>query len=105
MRFGGNTRARAALADVQDEKDLRRKYESEQAEEYRKKLKAEVHNELGLPLEEPPVSRSPAPSNGAVSDPRFRGATAISSHEYYGNGRHPNRPNDDDSGTCPCTIL
>ena len=109
MRKGGNARAKEALEAVLEETDFRTKYESAEAEKYRQTLKAEVHKELGLPLEEVPV-RQAQPHYRAANDPRFAGATSISSAQFYdpnrgANGRGGRNPNDDDSGLCPCTIL
>ena len=103
MKLGGNGRAKRALSDALEEPNLKTRYESSQAESHRQSLKTEVYNELGLPLEETPVISRPAV---ATNDPRFRGATSISSDQFHGRGRPgPRNPNNDDS-ICPCcTIL
>jgi hypothetical protein len=106
MRFGGNTRAKEALVAVVEETDLKSKYESFEAESYRMKLKTEVHKELGLALEEIPVRQAQPQYTTATNDPRFSGARSISSNQFYDpNGRGNRRPNGDESGICPCTIL
>ena len=103
MRLGGNSRARAALQEVLEEADLKSRYESPQAELHRTNLKADVYKSLGLPLEEPPTESRNRPI--ASADPRFRGATAISSDQFHRHNGPPRHPNNDDS-ICPnCTIL
>ena len=101
MRLGGNSRARKALEEVLEMTDLRSKYESQEAESHRTSLKADVHAELGLPLEEP-LPKTPTYSTVSVSsDPRWNGASSISSNDFYNRppGRDPNET------SCPCTIL
>lgn len=101
MRLGGNGRAKKALEDVLEERDLRTKYESEQAEEHRNSLKKEVYEELGLPLEEIPVRQQSTPQYNMARDARFQNATSISSDQFY---RRP-PPREPDENNCPCTIL
>lgn len=109
MRLGGNGRAKKALEPVLEMHDLRSKYESAEADAHRTSLKAEVHQEMGLPLDEPlPAAPSSyrtlsgiSSSGGGSPDSRFNGATSISSHQYH--NRPP--PRDPNETSCPCTIL
>lgn len=110
MKLGGNGRAKRALEPVLEMHDLRSKYESPEAETHRTSLKADVHQSLGLPLDEP-LPNPPSSyrtlsgitnSQQGSSDWRNNGATSISSHQFHNNRPPPRHP---DETSCPCTIL
>jgi len=86
MRLGGNKRLREYLAaNNAIQLDLKEKYNSPCAEEYRRLLAQEVAKELGLPPPDLTV-RSERKSTNINSDlAQYKGETAISSDQLFGN--------------------
>lgn len=93
MELGGNERALEALGPA-DESDMSARYKTPEADEYRSRLKKSVYTELGLPLNEETVKKTPT---GDDLQRRFGNATSISSSQL-----HPHRPRPSENSLCPC---
>jgi len=88
MKLGGNKRLREHLAaNNVIQLDLKEKYNSPCAEEYRQMLAQEVAKELGLP---PPdfTARSERKSTGINSNlVQYKGESSISSDQLFGDDK------------------